>query len=450
MKTWTLLPMAWLLVLGAPLASLAEMAAEETIETQVVEVAPDPSAVGHEATELEVSLHDEAIADATDQQVAAPVADTSPTAPAPLDPARPLPARKGTFEFGPLGVDSEGRSGRIHLVTRGDTLWDISDAYLGTPWVWPSVWNENNDIENPHLIVPGDRIWISSTEMRRVTDVEAEELMAAAQAVEAEEIVEEVVSEDDLIEAVPAALDEMPMTAPMAVTGPAPEPEELTVVWTESMGFISEDQYEAATSIVGSSSIRNWLGQGDPVYLGLGEGQVKVGDQFLIFEEVEAVRSLSTEMLLGYYINNLGWVEVVEVSDESSLAEIRESWSEIERGALLVPRPDPTVSVAVKPAARSIEGHVIFTPAHRTQMGTIDHVFLDIGTSDGLSVGSQLDVVDRAHKAYDSARGTKVEVPDHTYAQLVVVSTHPHSSVALVTHTRREVQVGQTVRGSSK
>ena len=60
----------------------------------------------------------------------------------------------------------------------GDTLWDISDAYLGTPWVWPSVWTDNRDIENPHLIVPGDRIWISAHEMRRVSAEEAERLLS--------------------------------------------------------------------------------------------------------------------------------------------------------------------------------------------------------------------------------------------------------------------------------
>ena len=69
------------------------------------------------------------------------------------------PTRK--VALGKIGYDEQGRSGRIHVVVPGDTLWDISDAYLGTPWVWPSVWTDNRDIENPHFIVPGDRIWIS-------------------------------------------------------------------------------------------------------------------------------------------------------------------------------------------------------------------------------------------------------------------------------------------------
>ena len=33
----------------------------------------------------------------------------------------------------------DGEKGYIHLIVRGDTLWDISNHYLGTPWIWPSV-----------------------------------------------------------------------------------------------------------------------------------------------------------------------------------------------------------------------------------------------------------------------------------------------------------------------
>jgi len=69
--------------------------------------------------------------------------------------------------------DGDGR-GRIHVVIPGDTLWSISDAYLGTPWSWPWIWRQNRAIENPHLISPGDRIWISPDETELVSEEEAE------------------------------------------------------------------------------------------------------------------------------------------------------------------------------------------------------------------------------------------------------------------------------------
>lgn len=45
-----------------------------------------------------------------------------------------------------------------YIVKSGDTLWAISGVFLDDPSRWPDIWQAQPEIENPHLIYPGDSI----------------------------------------------------------------------------------------------------------------------------------------------------------------------------------------------------------------------------------------------------------------------------------------------------
>ena len=58
----------------------------------------------------------------------------------------------------PATLKAEGLKKEVHIVVKGDTLWDISKTYLHNPFLWPKLWQWNDYIMNPHFIYPGDKI----------------------------------------------------------------------------------------------------------------------------------------------------------------------------------------------------------------------------------------------------------------------------------------------------
>ena len=70
----------------------------------------------------------------------------------------PADRQTGTLKIPPGQGGRESAPGETHSVTRGDTLWDLSQRYLGSPWYWPKVWSYNPEIANPHWIYPGNQV----------------------------------------------------------------------------------------------------------------------------------------------------------------------------------------------------------------------------------------------------------------------------------------------------
>jgi len=286
----TALAVAWFFV--PPQAGAAEVGAADAggdaIESIAEEIAPPEDA----AADALARVKDTDLAGALLEGDASQVKPL-PTPAAPADMA--APAAKAPL--GAIGYDSQGLEGRVHIVVKGDTLWDISFAYLGSAWVWPSIWQDNEDIENPHLILPGDRIWITDTEMRRLSRDEADRMLASRPSEPAER---------EEFDPPPAPVAPPPVYV-------APEPREIVhVARRESADLISTEQLETSSSIVDAIPKRLMLSQGDDVYIGLGANDVAVGDQFTIFRALEKVFDPDTQELLGYHVDLMGWVDVQE------------------------------------------------------------------------------------------------------------------------------------------
>jgi hypothetical protein len=417
--------------------------AAASAEEVAAPAAADPAAASPASAAVPAATPAEAAPVPPETATGAPASEVVPAAAAPeAAPAEATAAMPATTEaaapaagptLGPVGFDSQGHQGRIHTVVRGDTLWAISNAYLATPWTWPSIWKDNGEIKNPHRIYPGEKIWITPSEMRRLSPEEADQMVSNVPAAPAPA-------------PAPAAVED---AVPGMTPAPATPARTVRVSTRESAGLISPQQYKASASVVSRVPERLLLTQEDRVYIGLGEGEVNVGDEFTLIRTNEKVLDPDTGALLGYHVDFLGWVKVEETSPETSLARIHMSTGEIEEGDRVLPREPLPQQVDVKPAPSGIDGKITFFPGRRVLMGYQDFVYLNRGTLDGLEVGSPLEVYRAGFPAREVTRDERVAVPDRVIAKMLVVRAGEQTAVAMVTSTETELVLGDHFRGET-
>ncbi len=189
------------------------------------------------------------------------------------------------------GVNGATNNTGVHLVRRGDTLWDICDHYFRNPYQWPRIWAFNPQIQNPHWIFPGDQVRLRGDRLAQV---------------------------------------ETTTTGSQLIDRRRQVPPETIFLRTE--GYIDDDTNNWG-EISGSPEEKMILTDFDDVYVRISSSHdLKVGQELTIYRPVRSIGG-------GKLIEIQGTVKVNQWNpkDRIARAKITEALDAIERGARVGP-----------------------------------------------------------------------------------------------------------------
>jgi len=305
----------------------------------------------------------------------------------------------------------------LHVVRKGDTLWDICFLYFNDPWQWPKIWSYNPQITNPHWIYPGDLVRLLPrgvfTQQAAPTEPEPDK------------------------PATPAPVDALPA------------PQRRIEVGIKQTAFVEKSDLDKSITLDGAVDEKVLLGNGDTVYLSYPAGKPpRVGERYSIYVPDNPVKSGKT--FVGAYVHVLGTAEIVSVKqDKRARGVIVEANQEIERGAKVGPLVKTFKTVPASPPKVDAQGTVVAMLTRDQLIGQGEVVFIDLGKRSGIEVGNRMFVVRRGD-AYPRNMNNQIgqddrQFPARALGEIVVVEVGDNISIGLVTLAVQEMSVGDTV-----
>jgi hypothetical protein len=374
----------------------------------------------------------------------------------------------------------------LHIIVRGDTLWDLADLTFNDPYLWPQIWNQNRYILDSHWIYPGDPLLIP---MRPVVVTPAGPNAASPQILpQGQEGAPQAAfppppsSQGDGSQVQSALTAQAPPAAPAAAPprdefgGSFHSPQPLIDRSDLSCsGFIGGKKTGSELFIAGQQEpAKVGLTLGDLVYLNVGKDEVQPGAEFSIVQRHSEISHPESGRRIGWYYDRTGRLKVLAAYDAAAVAEITLACDEIRAGQELVPhelQPFPMTQAPpfdpndVMSSGNEI-GFLVHTKDDMKVVATGNVVFVDLGSEDGLKPGDILtafepavppNFVDRGGISYDykwgNARfeqrkvkqGDARNFPPRLLGQLVVMDTESHTATAKVIYSVAEMHIGTMV-----
>lgn len=306
-----------------------------------------------------------------------------------------------------------------HTVVRGDTLWDISGKFLKNPWMWPEIWHVNAQIENPHLIYPGDvlRLVYFKGKPRIEVDTTGRIYKMSPKV--------RVLSAGESIETIP--LDKINS-------------------FLSRSRVVSDEDLKLAPYVVSGGDDHLIVGAGDKAYIrgNLREKYAVYG----VYRRGETFIDPDTREELGVQALDIGSGEVSVISGEISTLDITRTTEEIRAGDRLLRQEERTIDSTFYPSPPNgiLEGQILAVEGGLSQVGKFDVVVINRGTREGVVAGTVLGVYKRGNRIRDRVSGESVTLPDERAGLTMIFRVFEKVSFGLILEAKKGISVKDKVR----
>ena len=304
-----------------------------------------------------------------------------------------------------------------YVVQVGDTLWDIAGTFLKDPWFWPEIWYVNPDIENPHLIYPGDVLGLVYIDGQpRITNVRASTFRMSPQArvTPLNEAIASIAYED-------------------------------VAAFLSSGVILEKEQADALPYLLETRGDHLIASAGNQIYV-RGLTETAPGARFNVVHIGDPLYDPDDNRLIGYQGQLIGEGRLRRGGDPATVALTNTS-KEARPGDRLIPA-EVDIPLNFFPSAPSsaIDGRIISVVGGVTQIGQYMVVVMNRGSGNGLAVGDVLSVFQTGEVVEDRFRGGSVVLPEEEAGTIMVFKTFDRISYGLVMEATQAIHVHDVIR----
>lgn len=305
-----------------------------------------------------------------------------------------------------------------YTVKKGDTLWDISSQFLRDPWFWPEIWHKNQQVENPHLIYPGDVLTLIYINGKpQVVKQESQKVTTTTGA-----------SELKVVKLSPSIRKQGLDASVVTIPGDAIRQ------FLSKPRVVTKEELDSAPYILGSADNHLVMAQDNTVYV---RGELdKERIRFAVFRPGKELTDPESEEILGYEAVYAGEAYIKQYGDPA-IARIISAEREILNGDRLLPLDKSIGDTLYYPRTpdHKIEGRIISLFDALFGIAKFQIAVINRGNRDGLEVGHLLETLSAGETItdrFDPKGKTEVKLPDRRSGLMMVFQVFDKVSYGLV------------------